>query len=391
MRSVMDAQPEERLKQLLLESTGEGVYGVDVHGRCTFVNRAATELLGYPTEQLLGRNMHRLIHHSRSDGACYPEDDCPIFNAFRSGVACRVDDEVLWRADGTAFDAEYSSHPILDRGEVRGAVVTFLDITERKRAEAQLVRAHAELESRVAERTAELSGALGQLRDLSAHLETVREEERTRIARDIHDELGSLLVALKMDVHWLAGRVSHEVALQSKCRAMAQLIDRAVDNVGRIVTDLRPSLLDYQGLWAALEWQALEFIAATGLSGTVRVHVCAGTQIPAGVAGERWAIAVFRIFQEILNNVARHANARSLTVGAYVDGPPAAALYLDVKDDGIGGATRSPTAAARAVPHFGVIGMRERAARFGGKLDIHSPPGGGTRVRLVMPFPEPPT
>ncbi|HEX3138759.1 MAG TPA: PAS domain S-box protein, partial [Rhizobacter sp.] len=228
--SQVSAAWSERL-QLLLESTGEGIFGIDLAGHCTFVNRAAAEMLGYRTEQVHGRNMHALIHHTHADGRHYPECDCPIFNAFRRGLPCRIESEVLWRSDGSAFSAEYSSHPIVERGVVQGAVVTIVDITERKRAEAQLQQAREQLERRVEERTHELTQALGQLRELSAYLETVREEERTRIAREIHDELGSLLVALKMDVNWLEKRVDDRAPLQAKCEGMGGLIDRAVDNL----------------------------------------------------------------------------------------------------------------------------------------------------------------
>ncbi|MFZ2990874.1 PAS domain S-box protein, partial [Ideonella sp.] len=229
---------------LLLESTGEGIFGIDMDGLCTFANRAAAQMLGWRTEEVLGRNMHGLMHHSHADGRHYAEADCPIFNAFRRGLPCRIDGEVLWRRDGSSFPAEYSSYPVIEHGEVRGAVVTFIDISERKRAEELLRRTNDELERRVAERTREL-------RELANHLETVREAERKRIAREIHDELGSLLVALKMDTHWLGKRLVDRPELVCKCQGMGQLIDTAVDNVGRIITDLRPSILDHQGLWAA--------------------------------------------------------------------------------------------------------------------------------------------
>jgi PAS domain S-box-containing protein len=368
---------------LLLESTGEGIYGIDNAGLCTFINRAGAQMLGWSVAQLLGRNMHDLIHHTHDDGRHYPEAECPIFNAFRQGLPCRIDREVLWRADGTRFSAEYSSYPIRDAGLMQGAVVTFVDITERRRAEALLREARDELEARVQARTAELAAALGQLRELSAHLETVREDERTRIARDIHDELGSLLIALKMDVEWLGKRVEDRPALQQKCHGMSLLISTAVDNVGRIITDLRPSILDHQGLWAALEWQALEFIEATELAHDLQVHVHADVQAPGGVEGERWAIAVFRIFQEMLSNVARHARARSLSIRLYVDAPPEPVLHLSVRDDGIG----ADDAALTDSHSFGVMGMRERAAHFGGRLLIASVPGQGTVVRLTMPLP----
>jgi len=111
---------------LLLESTGEGVFGVDMAGCCTFINRAGADMLGHEPADMLGCNMHDLMHHTHADGHHYPAHECPIFNAFRSGVPCRIDSEVLWRRDGSSFAAEYSSYPILEGGEVHGAVVTFV-------------------------------------------------------------------------------------------------------------------------------------------------------------------------------------------------------------------------------------------------------------------------
>ena len=361
---------------LLLESTGDGIFGIDLAGCCVFANHSAAAMLGGPAEQMLGRNMHELIHHTHADGRHYPECDCPIFNAFRRGLPCRIDDEVLWRADGSSFHAEYSSHPIIEHGQVQGAVVSFKDIGERVRAEDLLRRTHAELEQRVAERTR-------QLRELANHLEAVRETERKRIAREIHDELGSLLVALKMDLNWMEKRVGdHEARphLVAKCQRMGGLVDTAVDAVGRIITDLRPSILDHQGLWAALEWQAQEFAhsCAEVLDVETRMFVAADVPPPEGGL----AIAVFRIFQEVLSNVARHAKARRLEIRIDVDAPPAPVLYLQVRDDGVG-----TTPEALADPRsYGVMGMRERAAHFGGRVVIESRPGRGTMVRLVMPL-----
>jgi PAS domain S-box-containing protein len=128
----------ERL-QLLLDSAAEGVYGLDMDGACTFSNSACVRMLGYErSEDLLGRNMHDLVHAKHADDTPYPAADCPIFRAFASGEAVHVDSEVLWRKDGTRFFAEYWSHPIRRDGNVLGAVVTFMDITERKRAEQAL-------------------------------------------------------------------------------------------------------------------------------------------------------------------------------------------------------------------------------------------------------------
>jgi signal transduction histidine kinase len=181
-----------------------------------------------------------------------------------------------------------------------------------------------------------------------------------------------------MDTQWLGRRLGQAPDLHAKCHAMGRLIDTAVDNVGRIITDLRPSILDHQGLWAALEWQAQEFIDSSELDVALQVHVAAGVAPPEGGR----AIAVFRIFQEMLSNVARHARARSVRMHIAVDGPPDPVLYVEVRDDGIGA-----TAQALADPRsWGVIGMRERATHWGGSLSIDSEPGHGTRVRLVMPL-----
>ena len=288
---------------------------------------------------------------------------------------------MLWRADGSPFHAEYSSYPVVEAGEVRGAVVTFVDISERKRASRSCcARTHDALEQRVAERTREY--AAPRCRSCATWpttCETVRETERTRIAREIHDELGSLLVALKMDVNWLERRIDDGRAeLGAKCQRMGRLIDTAVDKVGRIITDLRPSILDHQGLWAALEWQAQEWLESTELRSDVQLHVAAGVAPPEGGL----AIAVFRIFQEVLSNIARHAQANSVVIRVEVDAPPDPVLYLDVRDDGIG----TTPAALNDARSYGVMGMRERAAHFGGRLTIESAPGQGTQVRLVMPL-----
>lgn len=372
-----DPDPWREQLTLLLDSTGDGMFGIDLTGTCTFINRAGAELLGYTVAETLGRNMHDLIHHSHPDGTHYTEADCPIFQAFRTGEACRVDHEVLWRADGTAFAAEYSSHQIIDQGLVRGAVVTFSDISKRRQAEEELQRAKQELELRVDERTRELSVALQQLRELSAHAHSVREQERTRIAREIHDELGSLLIALKLDVNWMARRVTELEPVARKCATMNHLIESAVDNVGRIITDLRPSILDHQGLIAALEWHLQEFAEATELRCDAKVSVAADAVDVTPEAS--MATAAFRIFQEMLSNVARHAQASAVAIRIDLS---LQSLQMTVEDNGVG----ASKAALSHATSYGVMGMRERALHFGGTLVIDSTPGSGTRVCLTLPL-----
>ena len=143
--------------RLLLSSTGEAIFGLDTKGHCNFCNPACLAALGYDSvEDLLGRNMHELIHHSWPDGSAYPQEECRINNAFRNGEAAHVEDEYLWRADGTGFPAEYRSHPIIRDKKVIGAVVTFIDITHRREAEEQL-------------RQSQKTEAIGQLKAGVAH------------------------------------------------------------------------------------------------------------------------------------------------------------------------------------------------------------------------------
>jgi PAS domain S-box-containing protein len=133
----------EELVRLLLRSTGEGIYGIDLNGSCTFANPACVRILGFDSaEELLGQHMHNLVHHSRADGTPYPERECRIYRAFREGEGTHVDDEVMFRKDGSSFAAEYWSYPMKKDGELVGCVLTFVDITDRKKVEAELVESN---------------------------------------------------------------------------------------------------------------------------------------------------------------------------------------------------------------------------------------------------------
>jgi signal transduction histidine kinase len=216
----------------------------------------------------------------------------------------------------------------------------------------------------------ELQHAREELRTLAAHVEQVRERERARISRELHDELGQALTSLKMDLSQLAkrGGVDHDGAVQQ----LAGAIDSMVVNVRRIANELRPHLLDNMGLVAALESQTQDFVRRTGVSCRFR---CRGT--PLRLDGER-ATALFRIFQEVLTNIARHAEATRvqilLTIGATV-------ARLEVDDNGRG------IAAASADERLGLLGMRERAAAFGGRVAISPVTPHGTKIRVRIPLP----
>jgi signal transduction histidine kinase len=219
-----------------------------------------------------------------------------------------------------------------------------------------------------------------QLRALSAHVESAREEERTGIAREIHDVLGQALTAIKMDLAWLARRMAGDGAVErppllEKIEVMSQTTDEVIQQVRRISAELRPGVLDDLGLLAAIEWQAQEFELRTGTVCTVE------SDLAESAIGRDLATAAFRIFQEALTNVARHASAKQVDVRLVQDG---GTLQLDVRDDG-----RGITAEELADPRsLGLLGMRERARRFGGVVTVAVGPQGGTVVSLRAPLGE---
>ncbi len=160
-------QESEERNRRILESAGEGIYGLDKEGRTTFINPAAAEMIGWNPEDLIGKPQHDIMHHTRADGSPYPRKECHIHAAFKDGRVHTITDEVFWRKDGTSFPVEYTSTPVLEGEKLAGAVVVFRDITERKLAEQEIRRLNVGLERKVAERTAELDAVNKELEAFS--------------------------------------------------------------------------------------------------------------------------------------------------------------------------------------------------------------------------------
>ncbi len=212
-----------------------------------------------------------------------------------------------------------------------------------------------------------------KLRKLSAHLQSARESERAAVAREIHDELGATLTAVKMDLHWFAKSLKGgHIPPQQKLSEAVELVDSAIQAVKRIATELRPSILDHLGLWPALQWQLQEFELNFGIP-------CQIDPAPAGMLVDDDAkTAVFRIFQEALTNIARHAHATRVQVDMH---PDRKGIVLRINDNGTGmpaGKLMEPTAC-------GIQGMRERARTFGGEVRFEQAEGGGTSVLVKFP------
>jgi PAS domain S-box-containing protein len=312
----------------------------------------------------LFRDLLLPVDYSAAEKTVPPEDRPTLMKSLERAVTDKsyfeADHRVV-RPDGSIRNIHAVGQPVFgESGELLEYVGVLMDVTERRVAEERLRRSHDEL------------------RALSGRLRSAREEESTRIAREVHDEVGQALTALQIDVAWLGRKIGSSGAPESenldvKLRAMAELIDQTIAAVQRIATDLRPGVLDGLGLEAATEWYVREFEQRTGIACHFRSDLGA-----APIDSER-ATAVFRILQEALTNVARHAGATRVQVELTADPKQ---LLLEVRDNG-GGIVEDRVADSRSL---GLLGMRERARFLGGDVSIRGDPDHGTLVAVAIPL-----
>ncbi|MCL5746311.1 MAG: PAS domain S-box protein [Acidobacteria bacterium] len=350
------AEEQVRFQASLLDQVRNSVIATDKTGRIVYWNKFAEILHQWTCKEVVGKTFTEL-----PVPMIEPEIMSRILaEAERSG--CFAGEVLTRRKDGTILPILISVSALRNvKGEVIGAVGVALDLSERKKAEE------------------ELKASREQLRRLAARLQSVREAERTSVARDIHDDLGQWLTAARMELCRLVPKLA-DTCKDGSCSALAadlqesvNLLDCAIRMVQRISTQLRPGVLDDLGLPAAVEWQAGEFQSRTGIQCVITATHSDFT------LGRIGSTAIFRIFQEILTNIARHANARTVEISLR---RYAGHLVLRVKDDGCG-ITAEQAADPKAL---GLLGMRERALAIGGELFINGSPGRGTTVRLTVPL-----
>jgi len=350
-RIAGDLVASERRYWLLVERNPLPMWVYDRETlRILGVNEAAVRHLGYSREQF--RRMTVLDLRPPEERPRLQEEVKDIEGHRFSG---------LWklrRRDGSIIAVEILSHD-MPFAERPARVVLANDVTERLLGEEKLRRSYEEL------------------RALSARLETVREEESTRIAREVHDEVGQALTAIKIDLvevsRALEGAAGAPEAALERLRGVGRLLDDTMDVVHRISTELRPGVLDVLGLETAVEWQLEEFRKRTGIACRL------DAELDGAAVDSARSTVVFRVLQELLTNVARHAGAREVTAALLArDG----ALRFDLSDDGRGITARE----VDAPQSFGLAGIRERVAHVGGSVDIRGESGRGTRVRVVIPL-----
>jgi PAS domain S-box-containing protein len=366
------------------------IFTMDVEGRILTWNSGAEHIKGYRADEIIGKPFS--VFYT-------PEDvrQRKPQKALRRAVAEGVYEGEGWRVrkDGSRFWARATITALRDStGKLRGYGKVTRDMSRERAAEEALQEAVAALRSKCRERTVQLvrtngalraeirerrraeenlQASLQQLRSLSGYVQTLREEERKRISREVHDELGQTLTAIKMDLAWFVRNLpAEQEVLREKMKSTLQLVDETVQSVRRIAAELRPGVLDDLGLAAAIEWQVQEFQARTGITIHVRMP-------PEDIALDpNCAVTLFRIFQEVLRNIAQHAQATQVHVRLMRSN---GTVMLETRDNGKGISERQIS----SPQSLGLLGMKERVLLLGGQFEIHGEEGKGTTVVVQIP------
>ena len=379
-------EEELRHKAILMENVSEAVIATDDQYYITDWNKFAEELYGWSNDEATGKLVTDLLD------IIYPlNNEAAIVEEYRK--------KGYWRGEvihhdksGQLLNVIVTSSAIKnDDNLVTGLLMVSRDITTQKQMEQELRQLNYDLEEQVRLKTSELVAfyerftnerkiaeiqlqqSRDELRQLASHLQNVREEEQTRIAREIHDQLGQEMTGLKMDVAWLKKAAAPEQeAFHKKLNEMSALLDISIQSVRKIASNLRPSILDDFGLEAALQWQSNEFEKRFSIPVKLETN---GNE--PGIPPDT-ATGLFRLFQESLTNVARHANASQVNASLDINGDK---IMMKIADNGKGfdiSQTRTKS--------LGLLGMKERTLMLKGKLDITSKPGEGTLVTITVPY-----
>jgi PAS domain S-box-containing protein len=343
-------ESEERLRTFI--DNAPVAIGVARGGMTVYGNEAYFRLFGVTNRQ-------EVIDHPLAESVAPRDREEVVARAERRSRGEPAEDEyemMGMRLDGLQFPCRVAvSKLALSDGPATMAF--FFDLTTQKESEKKL------------------EDSRGKMRSLAIHLLHAREEERKRVAREIHDELGQILTALKMDLQWIEKRLAPRTPrIMEKIQGVVGLADQTIQMVHRISSELRPGMLDDLGLAAAVEWLGGDFSRRNGIP--CRVDITARESRIGGNS----STALFRIIQEALTNVARHAHASHASVELWEED---GALKIRVKDDGEGVTEEQST----SPQSFGLIGIRERAQALGGEMSITGRPGKGTTLTVTIPLP----
>lgn len=348
-KQAEDALQESKNQlQATFDAIPDMLFEVGLDGRIYNYHPARIDLLAAPSGEFIGKTFADILAPV-STNVCM----AALLEANEKGASTGKQYELQLPHGKFWFELSVSRKPV-NPGQEPRFIMLSRDITEREQAQRQMS-------------------------DLSVHFQNVREEEKARIAREIHDDLGGTLTALKMDVYWLAEELSaNKQAAQflKQIESMSQLIDSAVSVTRSVITGLRPTILDDLGLLATLEWQAAQFQQRTGIECKVN---CIEDIESKGKQDKRRSIALFRIFQEALTNISRHSGASKVQV-EYQHGDDE--IMLSISDNGCG----LPIDRNAASNTYGILGMTERIGQLGGRIKFDSSPGEGLSVTVILPL-----
>lgn len=342
--------------QLVLRHIHQGVLGIDENGCIDFSNSTAQDILGFPATHIHGQKMHSLMRNQPNENI-YQEAQCYLAKTLKDGTTRVISHDVFWHSDGTPIDISYVVAALRDGEQITGAVVIFSNTSGDRKYQRLLKKSKQ------------------RFRDLVAHGEQAREQERAHIAREIHDELGQQLTALRMDITLLKIKnpdVSPD--LHYHLELMKGSVDNCIQSVREVASRLRPAVLD-MGLPEAIDWLLNYFKSRHGVGFTIDCQ-CHNLSLD-----DARATAVFRVVQESLTNVARHADANHVTVSM---NRSSNVLHITITDDGKGFDPK----VVRQMRGFGLMSIRERVLIFGGRARFESTIGQGTTVHLSIPLGE---
>jgi PAS domain S-box-containing protein len=371
-RRAAESEDSRDLLRQIIASMSEALFLLDRTGRIMQVNPAALELIGCEEADCLGHSFAEICVAPNAPASAWK-----LLNLSPRGMISRLDTELRSRS-GSPIPVSLSASVVRDRhGRIDGVLIVARDITERKRAEAELRRHRDHLAELVAERTREVQAAHDRIQQLAQQVITAQEEERRRVARELHDETGQVLIGIKLNLQVLARKIPPELPeLRAEADHLRQRVNEATERLHALSRGLRPPMLDELGLEPALRRLAADFERNTGLL----VHVESGgpeARLPQAVE-----TVCYRIAQEALTNVARHAQA---SLARIVLTQHAQQLSLSIQDDGQG---FDPATLHARRDGMGLLGMKERATMLGGLMEIVSAPGQGTRLTIVVPIQE---
>jgi len=344
-----DLRQNQAWLSTILTSLGEAIIVTDTDGIVEFINPKAEDITGYKREDIIGHRLEtRIRFQDENTGAHVLWNPVEVVRHRRGSDRTR--NLILRKKSGSSTPIQETVAPIRDnRDQLIGFVTVFRDVTRQREYQQRL-------------------------REFSAYLQTVQENERTHIAREIHDELGQTLTALKMDVSWLKRKMDDiPDPIDQKMSKMTELIDQTISRVKQITAELRPGLLDDLGLAAAIEWQADEFSRRTEIPCSVKI------KSENLMLNNTLSTNLFRVFQEALTNIMRHAEATKVEVELI---ETEQGIELTIQDNGCG-------IQKNQIDHsksFGLIGMKERIQFIGGQVHIHGSKGKGTQIHVQIPL-----